>query len=72
MEFAGRPRRDPETADEYRPSLASLLAAPQEVPVAIATITDTYRRTRYSGLPATEQEAVTVLAAWQVIERAGS
>ncbi len=67
---AGRPRREPETADEYRPGLTTRFQAATDVPSAIATITDMYRQTRYSGSPATEQEASVVLRAWQLVERA--
>lgn len=66
---AGRPRREPETADEYRPGVSTQLAATSDVPAAITTITDLYRQTRYSGTPATEQQATTVLEAWRMIER---
>ncbi len=66
---AGRPRREPETADEYRPGLSTRFSSATDVPSAIATITEMYRRTRYSGSPATEHEAAIVFAAWQLVER---
>ena len=69
---AGRPRREPETADEYRPGLAARFSSATDVPTAIATITDMYRRTRYSGSPATEHDATLVLDAWRLVERADS
>ncbi|MEX1159092.1 MAG: DUF4129 domain-containing protein [Thermomicrobiales bacterium] len=68
--LAGRPRRPPETADEYRPGIATRFSSATDVPAAIAAITDTYRHIRYSGSPATEQEATTVLNAWALLERA--
>jgi hypothetical protein len=68
---AGRPRREPETADEYRPDVALRFTTFADVPAAIATITETYRRTRYSGVPASEQDARIVLDAWRLVERAG-
>jgi len=67
---AGRPRREPETADEYRPGLATRFSSGSDVSTAIATITDMYRRTRYSGFPASEQDAAIVLDAWRLVERA--
>ena len=67
---AGRPRREPETADEYRPGIATRFSSATDVPTAIATITDMYRRTRYSGSPASEQDAAIVLDAWRLVERA--
>lgn len=67
---AGRPRGEPETADEYRPGLTTHVASTADVPAAISTITDAYRRTRYSGFPATEQDAALVLDAWRVVEQA--
>jgi len=68
---AGRPRREPETADEYRPDVSQRLGSVADIPAAIATITEMYRRTRYSGVPATEQDAAVVLDAWRMVERAG-
>ncbi|HEX5164075.1 MAG TPA: DUF4129 domain-containing protein, partial [Thermomicrobiales bacterium] len=65
------PRRDPETADEYQPDIATQFTPSTGVPAAIATITDLYRHTRYSGEPATEQEAARVLDAWRVVEQSG-
>jgi len=67
---AGRPRREPETADEYRPGVSTRFTSATDVPTAIATITDMYRRTRYSGSPASEQDAAVVLAAWRLVEQA--
>lgn len=69
-ERAGRPRFIPETADEYRPGIASRFAAPGDVPGAIAIITERYRRARYSGEPASAEDAAEVLRAWRVIEQA--
>jgi hypothetical protein len=71
-ERAGRPRMVPETADEYQPSIASRLAAPEDVPQAIAVITERYRAARYSGIPATPEDAAEVHRAWQLIEQAQS
>jgi hypothetical protein len=69
-ERAGLPRREPQTADEYRPGLTTRFQTAADVPTAIATITDMYRRTRYSGSPASEQDAAIVLDAWRLVEHA--
>lgn len=69
-ERAGRPRRIPETADEYRPGISSRLATPDDVPRAIEVITERYRVARYSGVPATAEDADEVQRAWRSIEQA--
>jgi hypothetical protein len=69
-ERAGLPRREPQTADEYRPGLTTRFQTVADVPTAIATITEMYRRTRYSGSPASEQDAAIVLDAWRLVEHA--
>lgn len=65
---AGRPRRVSETADEYRPGVTQVIPVP-DGPAEVATITDHYDRARYSGVPATADDASAVSAAWQHIER---
>jgi hypothetical protein len=67
---AGRPRRPPETADEYRPDIAARLSTPDDVPAAIALVTERYRQARYSGTPATAEEAAEVERAWRRIQQA--
>jgi hypothetical protein len=67
---AGRPRRRPETADEYRPGISERLAEPDDIPEAIAIITERYRRARYSGVPASADDAAVVEQAWRRIEQA--
>ncbi|HUG16412.1 MAG TPA: DUF4129 domain-containing protein [Thermomicrobiales bacterium] len=69
-ELAGRPRHIPETADEYRPGLSSRLATPEDVPAAIEVITEQYRHARYSGVPATAEDADEVRRAWRLVEQA--
>jgi len=64
----GRPRRAAETADEYRPGVTQVIPA-DSGSTDIATITERYDRARYSGEPATSDDAAAVSAAWQHIER---
>jgi hypothetical protein len=65
---AGRPRRAAETADEYRPGVVEAIPAPNVAP-DIETITAAYDRARYSGVPASEEDAAAVKAAWADVER---
>jgi hypothetical protein len=64
---AGRARRIPETADEYRPALAGKLPAP-DAPAAVTAITDGYRQARYSGVPAAEADAARVADAFNRLQ----
>lgn len=66
----GRPRRNAETADEYRPVLSSRLTQLADLPTAVTTITTHYRHARYSGIPADAPAAQAVETAWRQIERA--
>jgi hypothetical protein len=68
----GRPRRVPETADEYRPPLSRRFAADPDAADAIAIITDHYREARYSGEPASEADAQAVEDALRRVERAAA
>lgn len=55
----GRARRPAETADEYEPVVVARLPAPS-AQEAVATITAQYDAARYSGVPATQDEAAAV------------
>jgi len=69
-EKAGRARRDGETAEEYRPVLRGRFTPSAETAPEVDAFTQVYRRTRYSGLPASESDAEAAEAAWRSIERA--
>ncbi len=69
-EEAGRPRETDETAEEYRPQIGKRFTEEKIIPEEVDQLTTIYRKTRYSGRPASEQEAVEAGAAWRSIERA--
>ena len=65
----GRPRRESETAGEYQPNVVR--SAPgEEVAPAVNTLTNRYRTARYSGQPATPEQAAEAEAAARRIEQA--
>lgn len=66
---AGRPRRAAETADEYRPEVTLVMPA-DDIRADVGTITERYDRARYSGVPASADDASAVKDAWKHLERA--
>jgi hypothetical protein len=65
----GRARQPRETAEEYRPVVGSRLA--HDGRPAVDSMTTIYRRVRYSGIPAGEQDAERMDEHWKSAERAG-
>lgn len=65
----GRARRVNETAEEYRPSVGSRFDSASGAPAAVDTMTDRYRKARYSGRPASAEDADVVEVNWKTIER---
>jgi hypothetical protein len=66
----GRARRRSETAEEYRPKVTAALGDDTGLPPAVDAITARYRRARYSGRPASAEDADIVEINWDTIERA--
>lgn len=67
----GRPRRVSETANEYRPGVIQYVRESEAAP-AVDTLTDRYRTARYSGKPATAEDAREADAALRRIEQTAS
>ncbi len=64
----GRRRRPAETADEYRPGISARLD-PGPTSDAVTTMTDRYRDARYSGEPASKEDADQAERAWRTIDQ---
>lgn len=64
----GRARRERETAEEYRPVVGSRIAT--SVRPIVNDMTATYRRVRYSGVPAGEEDADSMDQGWDVVKDA--
>lgn len=67
-ETLGAGRRRGETATEYGPRVSRQFDAQSGAPAAVDAITSRYRRARYSGRPATTEDADIVDANWTTIE----
>lgn len=65
----GRARREGETAVEYRPALRGTFSPAGQGRSAVDAMTAIYRRTRYSGVPAPEEDAERMDEGWRVVER---
>lgn len=65
----GRARRDTETAEEYRPRVGSGFDPATGAPAAVDAMTGRYRKARYSGKPASAEDADIVEVNWKTIER---
>ena len=65
----GRARRSNETAEEYRPRVGSGFDPASGAPAAVDAMTDRYRKARYSGQPASAEDADIVEVNWKTIER---
>lgn len=66
---AGRARRRDETAEDYRPAVGERFSDSPDAPRAVDTLTAIYRKARYSGEPATQDDAETAGDAWHTIEQ---
>ncbi|MEZ4572611.1 MAG: hypothetical protein R2849_20305 [Thermomicrobiales bacterium] len=66
----GRARNRRETAEEYRPIIASRFET--AVRPTVNRMTATYRRVRYSGVPASEQDADQMNQGWNDLKDASS
>lgn len=69
-ERAGRARRQGETAEEYRPAVRDRFLPSEESAPEVDTLTQAYRRARYSGVPAGEADARSAEDAWRALEHA--
>ncbi len=65
----GRARRETETAEEYRPRIRAGFDGSGGAPTAVDAVTERYRRARYSGRPASAEDAEIVDVNWKTIER---
>lgn len=65
----GRERHDNETAEEYRPRVAAGFEPDSGALPAVDAMTDRYRAARYSGKPASAQDAEIAEVNWKTIER---
>lgn len=63
------PRRRSETAEEYRPRVSAAFGPGSSAAPAIDAITARYRRARYSGEPASAEDADIAEVNWDTVER---